>query len=444
VVGVEPVDPRWFERADLRAALAGHDIGVVYRALQELGVSQRRIAELTGQSQSEVSEIVHGRTVNNYGVLVRIAEGLGVPREQMGLSFGAYAGEAVARGLAREVLEEMRRRVLLASAGITLVGKPVPGVGELRPLPAPSPVPLPDRVGGLHVVKVRNLTQWLDETSCAYGSDPQVSSATATWASGLLEVPGAESVQQALLIAVAELHLQAGLDAFDAGLYERAMYHYQQGLELAIQAGDAYCQVLALNYAGLAHVEHGHPHDGLKMFQASQVKTQDITPDDERGFGEGSRAALEACSLADSATALAQLGVPDAAEAALAQSRQRWQPTSATSAGDLDKVAALLALERGRLDAAHAFATASARLWEDRGRRRGHTAANIVLATIHVRAGEPDGLKLAHEAISGATKLSSTRIRRLLEPLATALKARPGGDYRDLARKAHHIATTRV
>jgi hypothetical protein len=143
----------------------------------------------------------------------------------------------------------------------------------------------------------------------------------------LLGVPGAEVVKQALLTAVAELHLQAG---FDAGLYDRAMYHYQQGLELATQAGDAYCQVLALNYSGLAQVEHGHPHDGLKVLQIAPVKALDITPDDERGFGEGSRAALQACALADSATALARLGHPDAGEAALAQSRQGWHATPAT------------------------------------------------------------------------------------------------------------------
>jgi hypothetical protein len=72
VIVVESIDPTLFAHADLRAALAGHDIGALYRALQDVGVSQRRIAALTGQSQSEVSEIVHGREVNDYRVLVRI------------------------------------------------------------------------------------------------------------------------------------------------------------------------------------------------------------------------------------------------------------------------------------------------------------------------------------------------------------------------------------
>jgi tetratricopeptide (TPR) repeat protein len=375
-------------------------------------------------------------------VLVRIAEGLGVPRELMGLSFGAYSGEV--EDLPEEVVAAIRRRALLAAAGIALVGEPVLGLGELSLLPSPLPVPLPSRVLGLHVVKVRELTRRLCNAGRAWGADPYVSSAAAEWASGLLDVPGDDAVRQALTSAVAELHVQTGWDAFDAGPYDRALHHYQQGLELATQAGDAYCQTLALNYAGLANMEHGHPDDGLKMLQISQVKSRDIAPDDERAFGEGCRAALQACARADSATALAQLGYPGAADAALAQARETWQPTPAVPAGDLDGVAAQLEMERGRLDAAQEFATASARLWEQRGGQRGRTVAGVLLATVHVRAGESDGPQLAHEAITGAMKLSSVRTRRRLQPLAAALDVRPSSDHRDLARTARHVATTRV
>lgn len=107
-------------------------------------------------------------------------------------------------------------------------------------------------------------------------------------------------------------------------------------------------------------------------------------------------------------------------------------------------MAARLELGRGRLDAAQAFATASARLWEDRNNQRGRTSTNILLATIHVQAGESDGSQLAHEAITGAMKLSSARVRQRLEPLVAALEARPRSDHRDLARTARHVVTTRV
>ncbi len=441
MIVVEPIDPAVFERADVRAALAGHDIGAVYRALQDVGVSQRRIAALTEQSQSEVSDIVHGRAVHDYRVLVRIAEGLGIPREWMWLSGSAYSAGAMVGDLSEGVDEEVYRRVLIAAGGMVVMGQPLRAIGQLA---GPSPVPRPSRILGLHVVKVRDLTQQLGEVARAYGADPQLSSAAAAWASDLLEVAGAEDVKQALMTAVAELHLHAGWEAFDAGLYDRALYHYNQGLRLAAKSADAYCQALALGCAGLATVEHGHPDDGLKMLQFAQVKALDVEPDDERVVGPGSRAAMGACALVDSATALDRLGYENAADTALAQGRERWQPTPAVPTGDLDRVAAQLELERGRLDAAQEFAAGSVRLWEGRSGRRGRTLAGIVLATIHVRAGEPDGLGLAHEAITATMKLSSARARRRLEPLAAALQARPGSDYRDLARTAHHVATTRV
>jgi transcriptional regulator with XRE-family HTH domain len=54
--------------------------------LQRHGVSQRRIAALTEQSQSEISEIIAGRQVKSAVVLVRICDGLGIPRAQLGVA----------------------------------------------------------------------------------------------------------------------------------------------------------------------------------------------------------------------------------------------------------------------------------------------------------------------------------------------------------------------
>jgi antitoxin component HigA of HigAB toxin-antitoxin module len=73
------VDPELYRRPDMRLVLAARDIGALYRALAEAGLTQRQIAQLTGQSQSEVSEILKGRQVIAYDVLERIAEGLGIP-----------------------------------------------------------------------------------------------------------------------------------------------------------------------------------------------------------------------------------------------------------------------------------------------------------------------------------------------------------------------------
>jgi hypothetical protein len=332
----------------------------------------------------------------------------------------------------------------LALGGVAAFGAQITGLGQLAKLTgSASSVPLPSRIFEIHVVQVRNLTRSLGEARHTYGSDPQVSSTAAEQATRLLRVPGSEPLKRALLVAVAELQIEAGWAGFDAGLYGRAMYHFTRGLELATDAGDAYLQTTALDAAGLATIEHGHPDDGLKMLQCGQVTAWKIPPQLDRNpvVGEGSRVALEACGLTDSATALAALGRPEAAYRALGKSRELWYPTRADPRGDLDRPAAVLEFARGRLDAAEQFAAASLRRWEGIS-EVGRIKTSVVLATIHVQAGEPGALALARGAIRDVTKLSSVRARKGLEPLAVALEARPGSDAKELARITRQVAAT--
>jgi tetratricopeptide (TPR) repeat protein len=363
---------------------------------------------------------------------------------------GAYRGEVTVADPER--LAEMLRRHLIALASIAaLASNPLAKLTELLEhveLPSPSPVPLPSQLAGIHVAKVRDLTRQLNQAaSTPSGSDPELSSTAAGWATRLLDVPGTEPVERALKTAVGELHIEAGWSGFDAGLYDRAMHHYARALELATEAGDTYLQVLALTYAGLATQEHGQPNDGLKMLQYAGVKAADIPPDEQRAVvvGESGRAAVQAVALVDEATALSRLDYPEAAQAAdtaMVKARELWQPTPADPYGDLDRPAACLEFERGHLDAAEPFAASSMRRWEGRGRSR--TQSAIVLATIHVRAGEPRGLQLAHGAVTSAGKLTSVRARQRLVPLAEALEARRGSDAEQLARMARQVAATRV
>ncbi len=86
------LDPAGWDEPDMHRALADRDVSTVYRLLCEAGLSQTQIAKLTGQSQSEVSEIIGGRRVLSYAVLERIADGLGIPRGHMGLAYADADG----------------------------------------------------------------------------------------------------------------------------------------------------------------------------------------------------------------------------------------------------------------------------------------------------------------------------------------------------------------
>ncbi|MGH3906560.1 MAG: hypothetical protein ACRDTE_20620, partial [Pseudonocardiaceae bacterium] len=262
-----PIDPALYERADLRTALAAHQFGPVFDAVNaEAGLSYREIGRRTETCESVIYEIRKGRTVENYDVLVRIAEGLGIPRHLMGLSYSegsAYPEQVTVADPREGVDEKMLRRHLIALGGVAIAGATVTKLGALlAELPGPDPVSQPAQLSYAHITQVRDLTRRLDDAAITFGSAPEVSTAAAVWATRLLSSPGTDAVKRALRVAVAQLHIQAGWAGFDAGLYRRALHHYARALELAIETGDAYLQTLVLNYAGLATTEHGDPDDG--------------------------------------------------------------------------------------------------------------------------------------------------------------------------------------
>jgi predicted transcriptional regulator len=59
------IDPAVLGLPSLRAAFAERDISRVYKILVREGIPQHTIAELTGQSRPEVSEIIKGRQVQS-------------------------------------------------------------------------------------------------------------------------------------------------------------------------------------------------------------------------------------------------------------------------------------------------------------------------------------------------------------------------------------------
>jgi transcriptional regulator with XRE-family HTH domain len=80
---------------DVRHSLRQRDIAALYRALQTAGVSQRSIANHTGQTQGEVSEILSGRRVQSITLLERIVDGLGISRTTIGLTDPEPSAEPV-------------------------------------------------------------------------------------------------------------------------------------------------------------------------------------------------------------------------------------------------------------------------------------------------------------------------------------------------------------
>jgi hypothetical protein len=145
-----------------------------------------------------------------------------------------------------------------------------------------------------------------------------------------------------------------------------------------------------------------------------------------------------------SATAYALLNRPDQAKRYLTEAHDGWVPRDAFERAAGDLMTAVIQLELGQLDTAEQFAASAVRTYGE-GHRRSRTLAELFLAEVHVRAGEPKGLTMARHAIDEVSTLQSVAARRQrLMPLATALEARPGSDTQELAQLARKIAVTRI
>ena len=261
-----------------------------------------------------------------------------------------------------------------------------------------------------------------------------------------LEVPATDEVKAQLAAALVELHTEAGWCCHDSGLDGTG--HFTRALRVGGEFGDVYGVANAAWHAGLTWVRSGYPNDALKLFQLGKFHLRGLqlgrsTPATPRA-DDPRVPTLTARLNRSSATAYALMGDLDRAMDRLAEAHEGWAPRDAFEQGGADHSTAGIHLDLGQLEAAERFATSAVRTFGE-NHRRGRTVAQLLLTEIHVRAGEPQALTLARDAINKVSTLQSIAARReRLLPLATALEARPSSDTRELARIARQVATTRI
>ncbi|MGH3971844.1 MAG: helix-turn-helix domain-containing protein [Pseudonocardiaceae bacterium] len=408
----------------MRCVLAVRDIARIFQLLQRHNFTQRQVADLTGISQSQVCEIMKGRRVQAYDVLVRICEGLGIPRGYMGL---AYDDEVEPQP--EEVDEDMKRRALMAAGTIALFGYPV--LGELLHIPVRphTPTPLPSRLAAADVTAIRSLTESLRTVARTYGGCAKMMTGIATRSLPLMSVPASDQVHADMASALANLHNMVGWTCVDSGFHDHARACFGTAMELAKTANDSREMASAFLHAGIQMHDSGALNDSLKAFQLGLMGTED----------EVSIAWLHA----ETAWPYAQMGRTDQALTAMKKGRE--QPlTDPFEVAEMDYLTSCVYSTLGQLDTAEAFAVSSVRKWEAEGvSRRDSVEADIVLATLHATTGEPDTAVLARKAITGVAGLQSFRARQVkLLPLAQALEARPRAEFRELAFHARRVANS--
>ncbi|MGH3995187.1 MAG: hypothetical protein ACRDSN_22320, partial [Pseudonocardiaceae bacterium] len=308
----------------------------------------------------------------------------------------------------------------------------------------PTGEPLPSRLTMAHVQTVETVTAQLRAVARRFGGQADLFGAVARQYLSWLGVPGSDVLKARLAAALAELLTEAGWCAYDSGLPGHG--YFTRALTVADHAGDGFGIVNAAWHAGATLVRSGYPDDALKCFQLGGLRLSGfrigkatpatVRPDDPRIPSITARLDIS------SAAAYALLGDSDQAKRYLAQGRDIWVPRDEYERADKDLNTARILADLGRLDTAEQFATAAGRTFGD-ANRRDRTMAGLVLAELHVRAGEPRGLALARQAIDEVSQLHSVPTREQLIPLTVALEARPGGDARELARMARQVAHAR-
>ncbi len=177
-------------------------------------------------------------------------------------------------------------------------------------------------------------------------------------------------------------------------------------------------------------VDAGAWNDGLKAFQLGLVSSED--------------AETTAWLHAETALPLAAMGQHDAALSAISNARQH-PLTDPFDQADMDFTTSLVYDRLGQTDAAERFAALSVRRWAEEGSaHRDSVEAQIMLASLHIRAGELDSPALASQAIDSASSLRSTRARVKLGRVVSALEARPRADFTELAHRARRVASVQV
>ncbi|MDG4796931.1 helix-turn-helix transcriptional regulator [Micromonospora sp. WMMD1082] len=266
-------DQSWWDEPAMRSALARRDVGQIFMLLNRRhGMTQRRIAELAGFAASEVYEITRGRQVMAYDVLVRIAEGLGIPRALMGLGYGtesAYANHAEPLPLDEP---GQRRQFIAALAGFAVGGSP--DVEVWLPRSGEWPASVPEVVNPAAVATVREITQRHRELDAAYGGGSCRDSALGylAWAQCLTrsrcQTPG---IAAALYAGLADLHNLVGWMSHDLGKHMDARRHLAQGLVYAQKADSSTLMADAYYRLGRVSIHQGNSAEALHLFQLGQM-----------------------------------------------------------------------------------------------------------------------------------------------------------------------------
>ena len=443
-----PLPPEGWEEAEMKQVLVDRDISSLYRLLRRAGISQRQIAALTGQSQSEVSEILKGRQVMAYDVLVRISDGLGIPRGYMGLAYDDATATSMVGppddALVKED-ESVKRRKLLAHGAAVMFGTAVLGADSGKWVPSPTQTPAPSNIGLTDVKQVEAATRAMRVLDYQFGGGACRDAVVAqlSWAQRLLSASAKDVVRTRLFRALGDLQNLAGWTTFDVGLLDSSRSHFATALEFAKQSGDSGLMANIMYRIGRMYLHDEEPNDALKWFQLGQIAAQD----------SGSELAV-AVLCGNEAWAYAMIGDDVQARKLLGRSRDELNRADPNDVPDwarfynktqMNAMVGSVHTVLSAIDVKHTAIAIPAlnqslAVYDD-SMNRSRAFELTALATNHLRQGDVDhGVRIGREALSLATVLKSKRVIDRLKPLEIeAARRSSNSDSRHLSHLIHQV-----
>ncbi|WP_243790706.1 helix-turn-helix transcriptional regulator [Saccharopolyspora gloriosae] len=440
-----PVTRDVWDGREMRDALAARNVSEIYRQLRRIGVSQRQIAASTGQSQSEVSEILKGRQVMAYDVLARIADGLGIPRGYMGLAYDGATAMRVAKtnsGPQAEEDESVKRRKFLSHAAAVTMGAAVFGAEESTWVPSNVQTPAPMRIGMTDVQQIQAATKALRDLDYRYGGGTCRDAVVAqlSWAQQLLDANASDQVKQKLYVSLADMHSLAGWTSFDTGLLDPARGHFGKALEFAKQAEDDSLVASVLYRMGRVYLHYQEPNEALKLFQLGQIAAQ-----------ESGSSLTVAVLCANEAWAYGMLNKPEQVQKMVGRTKDEFARANVAEAPDWVRFFnendlhgmigsahdALAVFDPDRYAPLAVAETIKCNTAYGADMQRTHVFGLSLQATNHIRAGDlQEGIKVGRSALQIGEKVKSARVSDRLKPLELeAGRHRMNSDARDLSEE---------
>ncbi|MFF8784198.1 helix-turn-helix domain-containing protein [Streptomyces sp. NPDC015125] len=300
---VNPLAPDVLSRDDLRRALDEHDFAAAFALIKKWGgLSQNRIASACDLTPGKVSNIISGRhQITSITVIRRIADGLGIPGDLLGLAPRPWEAQArhhpspppaedrqpseevpwrpdatvgLADHLTRSDLVMNRRAAARALSAAAITGAALLDTleGWLQPASAERRPRRQGRLGTLDLddleTTARTFRAWDHQfggglrRKAVLGQLNEVASA--------LDEHQSPVIEQRLYGVMAQLAGTAATMAWDSGHQRRAQDYYLVALRSAHAASDAAFGANVL--AGMARqvLYAGRPHDALELIRLAQ------------------------------------------------------------------------------------------------------------------------------------------------------------------------------